>query len=152
MKELLARLEKENLLDDTLIVISPDHYPYGLSKTQLNERSKTDRTNKFENFHTTLIMYNPSIENKVIDKTVSSIDIIPTLYNLYGLDFDSRLFMGRDIFSEEEAIVILSDRSWVTDKGKYNAVSKKFKKTTDEELPKDYRYNNPPFAPKRNGK
>ncbi len=138
MAELLKRLEDAGVLDDTLIVIAPDHYPYGLSKKQLNERSTIDRTNKFENYHTTLIMYNPSIEKTVIDKTISSIDIIPTLYNLYGLDFDSRLFMGRDIFSEEESIVILSDRSWITDKGRYNSVSKKFKKTTNEELPSDY--------------
>ena len=138
MKTLLDRLEEAGKLDDTLIVIAPDHYPYGLTKKQLNERSNIDRTNKFENYHTTLIMYNPSIEKTVVDKTISSIDIIPTVYNLFGLDFDSRLFMGRDIFSDEESIVILSDRSWITDKGRYNSVSKKFKKTTDEELPEDY--------------
>jgi hypothetical protein len=46
--------------------------------------------------------------------------------------------MGRDIFSEQERVVIFSDRSWVTDKGKYNSISKKFTKTTKEELPKDY--------------
>ena len=126
MKELLNRLEKEGKLNDTLIVIGPDHYPYGLTTKQLNERSKTDRTNKFENYHTTLIMYNPTIETKVVDKVVSSIDIVPTLYNLFGLEYDSRLVMGRDIFSEEEHIVILSDRSWITDKGTYNSVNGKF--------------------------
>lgn len=35
--------------------------------------------------------------------------------------------MGRDIFSKEEHIVILSDRSWITDKGTYNSVTGKFK-------------------------
>ena len=74
----------------------------------------------------------------VIDKTISSIDIIPTLYNMYGLDFDSRLFMGRDIFSEQESIVILSDRSWVSDKGTYNSVSKKFTNKTNEEVSQEY--------------
>ncbi len=138
MKLLLERLEQAGQLDDTLIVISPDHYPYGLTKKQLNERSNIDRSNKFENYHSTLIMYNPSIEKTVINKTVSSIDIIPTVYNLFGLDYDSRLFMGRDIFSEEESIVILSDRSWITEKGRYNSRNKKFKKTTDEELPDNY--------------
>jgi phosphoglycerol transferase MdoB-like AlkP superfamily enzyme len=126
MEVLLKRLEKAKLLDNTLIVIAPDHYPYGLSKSQLNERSKTDRSDKFENYHTTLIMYNPNLRQREINTVVSSLDIIPTLYNLFGLEYDSRLLMGRDIFSKEEHIVILSDRSWITDKGTYNSVTGKF--------------------------
>ena len=127
METLLKRLEKANLLDNTLIVMGPDHYPYGLTKQQLNERSDTDRSNKFENYHTTLIMYNPTIERQEINTVVSSLDIVPTLYNLFGLEYDSRLLMGRDIFSKEEHIVILSDRSWITDKGTYNSVNGKVK-------------------------
>lgn len=138
MKLLIDRLDKAGKLDDTLIVLAPDHYPYGLTTEQMNEVSKTNRSNKFENYHTTLIMYNPSIEKTVIDEVVSGVDILPTLYNLYGIEYDSRLLMGRDIFSEQERVVIFSDRSWVTDKGKYNSISKKFTKTTKEELPKDY--------------
>ena len=34
--------------------------------------------------------------------------------------------MGRDIFSEEDHIVIYSNRSWLTDKGTYNSVNGKF--------------------------
>ena len=139
MKELLSRLEASGQLDKTLIVIAPDHYPYGLTDKQLNERSKTDRSNKFEKFHTTLIMYNPTIERKEIDKVVSSLDIMPTLYNLFGLEYDSRLVMGRDIFSDQEHIVILSDRSWITDKGTYNSVTGKFKPfNKNEKVDKDY--------------
>lgn len=138
MEILLKELKKAGKLDDTLIVIAPDHYPYGLTTEQMNEVSKKNRGNKFENYHTTLIMYNPSIEKTVIDKTISSLDILPTVYNLFGLNYDSRLLMGRDIFSEEEHIVILSDRSWITDKGKYNSVTKKFTKTTKEELEEGY--------------
>ena len=82
-------------------------------------------------------MYNPNIEKTVVDKVISSLDILPTIYNLYGLTFDSRLLMGRDIFSNNEHIVILSDRSWITDKGKYNSVTKEFTSTTNEEIEKD---------------
>ena len=135
---LLRQLEESGKIDDTLIVIVADHYPYGLSKTQINEKATINRNDKFEVFHSTLIMYNPSIEKTVIDKTISSIDLIPTLYNMYGLEFDSRLFMGRDIFSDQESIVILSDRSWITSKGRYNSVNGKFYPTTEEQLPEDY--------------
>ena len=127
MKRLLKTLEEAGVLDDTLIVMAPDHYPYGLTAKQLNERSETDRSDKFENYHTTLIMYNPNLRQREVDTGISSIDIVPTLYNMFGIEYDSRLLMGRDIFSKEEHIVILSDRSWVTDKGTYNSVNGKFK-------------------------
>ena len=138
MKELLTRLEKANKLDDTLIVIAPDHYPYGLTKKQLNERSSTDRSDKFENYHSVLIMYNPNIEKTEITKVCSSLDVMPTLYNLFGLPYDSRVIMGRDIFSEQEHVVILSDRSWVTDKGTYNSVNGKFKAFNNEQVDNEY--------------
>lgn len=127
MKRLLKTLEDAGVLDDTLIVLAPDHYPYGLTTKQLNERSETDRSDKFENYHTTLIMYNPNLRQREVDTVISSIDIVPTLYNMFGIEYDSRLLMGRDIFSKEEHIVILSDRSWITDKGTYNSVNGKFK-------------------------
>lgn len=138
MEILLKELDEANKLDDTLIVLAPDHYPYGLTTEEMNEVSKTNRSNKFENYHTTLIMYNPAIEKTEIDKIVSSIDILPTIYNLYGLEYDSRLLMGTDIFSESEGLVIFSDRSWITKYGKYNSVTKKFTKTSKEELPENY--------------
>lgn len=138
IEKLLQVLEEKGKLNDTLIVIAPDHYPYGLTTKQMDEISTIDRNDKFEKFHTTLIMYNPKIEKTVVDKVISSLDILPTIYNLYGLSFDSRLLMGRDIFSDNEHIVILSDRSWITDKGKYNSVTKEFTKTIDEEIEEGY--------------
>lgn len=126
IEELLNELEESGKLDDTLIVIAPDHYPYGLTTKDMNTVSKIDRTDKFENYHTSLIMYNPKIENKVVDKVISGIDILPTIYNLFGVDYDSRLLMGSDIFSNTEHIVILSDRSFITSKGKYNSITGEF--------------------------
>lgn len=138
LEKLLKTLEEKNLLEDTLIVLGPDHYPYGLTTKEMNEVSKIDRTNKFENYHTTLIMYNPSIERTKINKVVSGLDLLPTIYNLYGIEYDSRLLMGRDIFSESEGIAILSDRSWITNKGTYNTVTKEFKSFNNEEVSKEY--------------
>lgn len=138
MESLLKELESKNKLNDTLIVIAPDHYQYGLTTKQMNEVSTIDRSDKFEKFHTTLIMYNPNIEKTEVNKVISSIDILPTIYNLYGIEYDSRLLIGRDIFSDNEHIVILSDRSWITDKGRYNSVTKKFTNNTDEAIDEDY--------------
>ena len=134
LEYLLAELEANGKLEDTLIVIAPDHYPYGLTTKQINEVSTFNRDDKFELYHSSLIIYNPSIERTEINETISGIDILPTIYNLFGIEYDSRLYMGRDIFSEQEHVVILSDRSWITSKGKYNSVNGKFIKTTEEEL------------------
>ena len=125
LEELLKELEKNNKLNDTLIVISPDHFPYRLTGKEINEKSEFDRNNKFELYHTSLIIYNPNIEKTVIDKTVSGIDVLPTILNLFGIEYDSRLLMGRDIFSDEEHIVILSDRSWITDVCSYDSLTNK---------------------------
>ena len=76
--------------------------------------------------------------NIIIDKPASSMDILPTLCNLFGLTYDSRLLMGRDILSDSEPLVILSNRSFITDKAMYNSVTNEVINLTDEELPRDY--------------
>ena len=55
-----------------------------------------------------------------ITAPVFSLDIVPTLSNLFGFEFDSRLLAGRDVFSDAEAIVFWQNGSWVTEKGKYS--------------------------------
>ena len=138
LEKLMKYLEEAGKLDDTVIVISPDHYPYGLTDSELNEISKTDRSDKFEKYHTSLVLYNSAMEENVkVTKYVSSIDVLPTVYNLFGITFDSRLLMGRDALSEEDGLVMLSNRSWINENGKYDSISGKFTAFNDN-LPEDY--------------
>ena len=123
---LINSLQEKDLLDETLIVVSPDHYPYGLTCEKLNENSSYDRCDKFNLHHTSLIMYNPKIEKTIIDKVVSGIDIMPTIYNLFGINYDSRLLMGVDALSNKEGVVILSDRSWISNYGTYDSINEVF--------------------------
>lgn len=134
---LIKKLTDAGKFDDTLIVIAPDHYPYGLKINELNKISKKDRSDKFELYNTTLIMYNAKLNTKVIEDYVSGIDILPTIYNLFGIEYDSRLLMGRDILSESEKIVVLSDRSWITNKGKYDSITGLFTSFKDN-VSKEY--------------
>ena len=53
-------------------------------------------------------------------------DILPTLSNLMGVPYDSRLLMGHDMFSTASPLVVFANHSWLTDKGRYNAVSGEF--------------------------
>ena len=128
LEKLLIYLEDNKKLDDTVIVISPDHYPYGLKTSELNEISDTDRSDKFEMFHTSLIIYNSEMkENVKVSKYVSSIDVLPTVYNLFGIEYDSRLMMGRDALSDSEGLVMLSDRSFINKNGSYNSITGEYK-------------------------
>jgi len=84
-----------------------------------------------------IILWNSKLETKEIDKPCMSVDVLPTIYNLFGMEYDSRLFSGKDILSNSFGIAVLSDRSWVTEKGIYNASTKEFQKT-GEEVEEDY--------------
>ena len=58
----------------------------------------------------------------MVSQPTYSLDILPTLLNLFGLPFDSRLLVGRDVFSEQEPIIIWGDYSWLTDKALFNSL------------------------------
>ena len=61
-----------------------------------------------------------------INKVCCQVDILPTISNLLGLEYDSRMLAGSDILSTSEGMVIFSSRSWRTNIGTYNAKTKKF--------------------------
>ncbi len=121
---LIERLKEAGKLDDTVIVVTPDHYPYGLSNTQINEVSETNRDDAFELYHSDLIIWSNSMEKTItIDKVGSNPDVLPTLLNLFGVEYDSRFIMGGDLLSDSEGLVVLANRSFITDKVKYNSVT-----------------------------
>ena len=125
--ELLSRLEQAGKLEDTVIVISGDHYPYGLTLGEINELSTFERDDKFEKFRMPFLIWSGSMKGPIkVEKIGSSLDVLPTVLNLFGAEFDSRLLMGRDILSDSDPIVIFSDRSFITDKGRYNSLTEQF--------------------------
>lgn len=125
--ELLSRLEQAGKLEDTVIVISGDHYPYGLTLGEINELSTFERDDKFEKFRMPFLIWSGSMKGPIkVEKIGSSLDVLPTVLNLFGAEFDSRLLMGRDILSDSNPIVIFSDRSFITDKGRYNSLTEQF--------------------------
>lgn len=137
MENLLKQLEEANVADKTLIVLATDHYPYGLDDSTINELAGHDVERDFELYKTPLILYSKDMDPVTVDKPSSNLDIVPTLYNLLGIDYDSRLFMGTDIFSDSSPLVMLRNKSFITDKGKYNSASKEFM-PSDENSPDDY--------------
>lgn len=119
LRTLLEKLESSGILEDTVLVLTGDHYPYTLTEEEINEVSTYEREKMVEVNHSNLIIWNTNNEHKVIEKTASQIDVLPTILNLFGIEYDSRLFIGNDIFSNEEGLAIFASRSWRSDKGTY---------------------------------
>lgn len=123
---LINKLEESGKLDDTVIVMLADHYPYGLSLDEINELSNYKRDGLFEINHNSLVIYNSNMKSIKVDKVGMPIDVLPTVYNLFGINYDSRLLAGTDLFSNSEGMVILDNFSWITDRGRYNSLTNKY--------------------------
>ena len=138
MEKLLEALDQAGLAETTVISLSPDHYPYGLPISALNELWGHEVEQNFEMYKTCWILYKKGMTPETVDRPCSNLDILPTLSNLFGLDYDSRLLMGTDVFSTAAPLVIFENRSWITDKAMYNAATGQVTPTTDEEVTQDY--------------
>ena len=131
---LIKRLEESGELENTVILISGDHYPYGLNLKEINELSDFERDDTFEKHHSIALIWNSTMEEPIkVDKIGSSLDLLPTMLNLFGVEFDSRLLMGTDLLSDNSPLVIYSNRSFITDYGRYSSITKKFEASKELE-------------------
>lgn len=127
MDYLLANLQAAGKLDNTLIVMFADHHPL---KTQLSVFEQygsayCSRTGIDVN-RTPLIFYNSTMTASDMNEINSTMDILPTVANLMGLDFDPRLYAGTDYFSDEKKLVGFPDGDWITEEGQYDATADQF--------------------------
>lgn len=132
---LISKLEDAGKLDNTVIVLTADHFPYNLSLSDINTLSLYKRDLMIEANSNNLIIYNSKMKSVKVDKVGMSIDVLPTVLNLFGMEYDSRIIMGKDILSTSPGIAIFKDKSWVTNKGTYYASSGKF---VGESVDEDY--------------
>ena len=150
---MVGRLEEKGIANDTVIAMTTDHYPYGLERSST---FKSDRNYLPDLYQTDsmpyawdrdkngLIIWSGCLENKdsslacEIPEPTFSLDILPTLSNLFGLEYDSRLLTGRDVFSDQEAIVFWNNGSWITEKGRYDVASGEFLPAEGEDGDEEY--------------
>lgn len=146
---LIEQLDAAGITDDTVIVIASDHYPYGLEKSEmwctdkdyLEELYGYPANTPFARDHSAWIVWSGCLEDKspiVVDTPTYSLDIVPTLSNLFGIEYDSRLLVGRDALSDADPLVIFADYSWITDKGRYRASNGVFTPNEGAEIPEGY--------------
>lgn len=139
LENLLAQLEAAGQLENTVIALSADHYPYGLELAALAELNGGQPMEEFDVYRSTFILWSGDMpEPVVVDKPCSSLDILPTLSNLFGLSYDSRLLMGRDILSDAPGLVVFADHSFITDLGRYSAARDVFTPAEGVSVPAGY--------------
>ncbi len=125
MDYLLKRLESAGKLDKTLIVLTGDHYPYYLNSNSLDALAGKEVGSNFEQYESSCIMYVGGMTPEKVNTPCCNVDILPTVLNLLGMEYDSRLLPGTDLFSSGDHYAMLYNKSFVTDKVKYNATNGK---------------------------
>ncbi len=149
-QELLKQLEETDKLKDTVIAVFGDHFPYGLTDSQINEFleknnagytiNRNSTTNKNVD-KTPMFIYNSEMEPLAVEDYTTIIDLLPTLLNMFDLEYDPRLYLGTDIFSNTHSSrAVFADGSWTNERGYYHAPNSSMKylegaeKYTDKEL------------------
>lgn len=100
-KLLLEKLEEDNLLEDTIIVAFTDHP----NKLVIRD-DETEKLNK-----TIFYIYESSMDSNQIGTITSSINILPTVINLFGID-NNYLYTGYDALDTEDEYVIFRDYTY----------------------------------------
>ncbi len=127
LEYLIQRLTEAGKLDRTVIAITTDHFPYGLTDANWKEMiGHNIMYGGMERYKSDLIIWNSAMETVKIDKPCSNPDLLPTLLNLFGFEYDSRLYSGQDILSDSYGLAMMSNQSFVTDKLIYNSRYEKY--------------------------
>ncbi len=136
---LLSRLEEAGVADRTAIVMASDHAPYGLPKDQYFDMMDQE-ADFFGWYKSQLIFWVGGLEeNIVVEDYCSTVDILPTILNLWGFPYDSRLYPGTDVFSDGVHAAVLIDRSFLTDKLWFNSNTGEIRcQVPPEEIPEGY--------------
>ena len=135
---LIEKLDEAGKLEDTVIALVGDHYPYYLSLDEVNDIATYEKDSVVEINRSNFILWNSEMDTVEIDKVGSQIDVLPTIYNLFGVEYDSRLIIGKDILSTEPGLAIFGNSSWVSDKGTYFASSGEFVSRDGSTVDDDY--------------
>lgn len=136
---LINKLQESGKLEKTVIALVGDHYPYTIPLNEINTISDYTKDEIIEVNRSKFILWNSEIEEPIqVEKVGSQIDVLPTILNLFGIEYDSRLIIGQDILSDKEGIAIFSDRSWISDLGAYFATTGTFNIKQGKEISEDY--------------
>lgn len=100
LASLLKDYENNDLLDDLVIMIYGDHFPKGLFENKEDYRSMCETNGiEFEScFSTPLIIWNNDSIMGYVDKVSSPLDIAPTIFDLFNLNYPYNISLGNSVF------------------------------------------------------
>ena len=112
MMELLVKeLKERELFDKTTIVVLTDHYLYTLSDKTILDKYKNTSNNLIN--HTPFFIYTNNKDKKTIKTVTSQLNVLPTVLNLFGIDYNPNYYIGQDALSNNyQKLVFFSDYSW----------------------------------------
>ena len=110
IKLLLEGLKKNNLYDNTVLIFFADHCTNGIRKIL----SKYKITSDHRINHTPFLIWSANMKGEMINKTNCQLDILPTILNLFGIPFEEKSMIGRDIFDKNNlGFAFFDDYSWI---------------------------------------
>lgn len=108
---LITDLETKDIIDDTIIIFTADHYPYTLNK-KVYEDYTAINDNYLKN-RSPFIIWSNQMAPKIINKVGQSADILPTIANMFNLNIDYTYYFGNDILAQDfSPLVYYKDYSW----------------------------------------
>lgn len=138
MEYLMEELDKVGKLDNTLFVMFADHHPLKTDLSTIADYTfELDRRIDMNEDRTPLIMYNTQMTPTKQEKVSSTYDILPTTLNLMGFEYEPRIYVGRDHFSNSDELVIFPNGDWITDEGYYRIDSDTYTSFKEEEITED---------------
>ncbi|MDO4567300.1 MAG: sulfatase-like hydrolase/transferase, partial [Oscillospiraceae bacterium] len=109
--ELMDRLEKDGHIEDTVLIFFSDHYAKYMSDTEFVMQLK-GADNQDMLCKTPFFIYNAGTPAVTVTKPSSTMDIAPTIANMFGLDVNYAYYAGDDIFGEGGGCVIFKNYNW----------------------------------------
>jgi len=129
IETLMSLLESNDILDDTVIILYGDHFPLKTDKQILFDYGDPyqNRNQGFNINILPMIIYNSEIKGTQLSTVSSTFDLVPTIANLFDLDYDPRFYFGIDLFdTTQERVVPYASLSWNNEFGAYSVSSAKF--------------------------
>lgn len=126
IEELLKQLEEKGVLENTVIAIYGDHYPYGIEGE--NGKNEIIKYTDYQKYHVPFLIYDGSGKygNEQINTLGCTFDIYPTICNLFNLDYDGAYTVGSDLFGDNERRVLFMDHSVLTEDFYYDSSTSEY--------------------------
>jgi lipoteichoic acid synthase len=140
VKTLMDTLDAHDKLEDTIIMIFGDHYAYGIDEQVIWDYDTHKEDQSASDLHNVPMMiydFDQQLSN-MFSEYMSSIDLLPTIANLFDLNMNYQYVFGRDVFSENNHIIVFPDLSFVSKDFEFYALTETYRIYndiyTDDEL------------------